>query len=779
MQKDSYYSRPKKAGEKLNMAWKTETPVYIYGVTGIGKTALVRDVFARRRYTYFSAADAAPEQIRVREEGKTQILVLDDLQELTEPDERKEYAKIIGELLERKDVWLVLISRAPVPGWLITLYIRYAFVTVSSEDLCFSRKETAAYLDRRGVHMESADEEKIWQLSGGHPLCIRLIAMRGGNTEGFREDLRNYLETNVCSQWDTQMQDFLMETSIVRSFTQELAGMITGSSNVAVLLQRATELGDFFASAGKDGVWEYRRQMRESMQLRLLKKYSADKVDRLYHHAGLYYEMHDQTPEALEMYEKSGDSASISRVLIANARKNPANGHYFEMRRYYLDLPEEIVKESPVLMAGMSMLQSILMNAEESEKWYSELSDYANTHTGSAAKEARGRLLYLDIGLPHRGSVKLADILKNAGAILKQKGASLPEFSVTSNLPSMMNGGKDFCEWSKKDRELAAGIGKIVEFVLGRYGKGLVPLALAESGLEKGIDNYEVMSLAEKGKLAAESGGKTEQCFVAAGMLIWLSLLGGNADYSLEQLEAFRRRAEKEAGNLLPNIDAFRCRILLYQGKYTEVMRWMETAPRETEEFATMERFRYLTKVRAYLMMGKYDPAYGLLKQLIFYAEKMKRTYISMEAGILLAVTMYRLGIEGWEEVLQKNITEAEEYHFVRLISREGAAVLKLLKKADLTWKDPAFRRQVLSECETMAEYYPRYLERTDGEIVLPENALRILRLQAEGESVKSIASKLNIAESTVKYHSKETYRKLGVNSKVAALVEAKRRGLI
>ena len=49
----------------------------------------------------------------------------------------------------------------------------------------------------------------------------------------------------------------------------------------------------------------------------------------------------------------------------------------------------------------------------------------------------------------------------------------------------MMNGGKDFCEWSRKDRELAVSLGKIIEFVLGKYGKGLVPLALAESYLEK------------------------------------------------------------------------------------------------------------------------------------------------------------------------------------------------------------------------------------------------------------------------------------------------------
>ena len=59
-------------------------------------------------------------------------------------------------------------------------------------------------------------------------------------------------------------------------------------------------------------------------------------------------------------------------------------------------------------------------------------------------------------------------IMKKMPALIFDKGMSLPEFSVTSNCPSTMNGGKDFCHWSREDRKLAATIGKLVERVLGR-----------------------------------------------------------------------------------------------------------------------------------------------------------------------------------------------------------------------------------------------------------------------------------------------------------------------
>ena len=83
-------------------------------------------------------------------------------------------------------------------------------------------------------------------------------------------------------------------------------------------------------------------------------------------------------------------------------------------------------------------------------------------------------------------------------------------------------------------------------------------------------------------------------------------------------------------------------------------------------------------------------------------------------------------------------------------------------------------------ECERMARYYPSYLkEKTPGNIVLSDNALQILRLQAEGLSTEKIAQMLGISKSTVKYHSQENYRKLGVKGKAAAVNEARNRKMI
>lgn len=775
---DDKYICPEKAVRKLRSSRRFRTPLYLYGVTGVGKTSLIIHNLNMKRCIYYSAAETEASQIAVREQGVEHTVVIDDLQSVTGVEEREAYYKVIQELLGREDVWLILIARCPFPRWLLTLRTKYLFVEIEESDFLFSIEEQRAYLEQYGICLPDELHERAWRMGGGNPLSLLFFAMEKGDLERTQKREWDYLESHVYEQWDVELQEFFMNICIVETFTIRLAAMLTGRSDVEKVIAKAEETGNFFETAGVDGVWKCRWPMRKSMRQRLGRKKTLEQIRRLYYTAGLYYELENQIPEALSMYEECRDMESISRLLISNANKNPSSGWYYELRRYYLELPEQIIEESPALMAGMSLLHSMLMNIEESERWYQALEQYADTHTGGQRREARSRLIYLKIALPHRGSMDMIDLIKNADLFLREWRSTLPDLSVTSNLPSMMNGGKDFCEWSRKEREMVVSIGKPVEFILGKYGKGLVSLILAESFLEKGEDTFEIFSQAEKGKMEAKSGGKLDQVFVGIGTLAWLSVLKNNAEGAAASLAGFRTRAEKEAPNLLTNIDAFLCRISLYQGN--DGASWMEQAPDETLEFSILERFRYLTKTRVYIQQKRYEEAYCLLQQLLYYAETMNRTYILMELHLLLAVVQYRTGQEEWRENLQACVSQAESYHFVRLLSREGSVLLSMLEEGEPIWKDRSFRKQVLEECGQMKEFYPRYLGgRQEDEIILSENAVKILKYQSEGLSSAAIAEKMKLSEATVKYHSRETYRKLGVKNKIAAIAEAKERKMI
>ncbi len=788
---EEFYIRPKMANKKMKAAQAMAQTVYLYGISGCGKTFFIRDYMGKRKYYYFSAEKLSEEELDFPLSEKQIIVVIDDLHQLRTDQLREALIKRIETLARRQDVWLILSGRSRMPSWLTSIYYRKVFTVIEEEDFVLSETEMMQYLILWGLTLTEEDFRKVTGLTKGIGIVIRLLAMelsagRPFDTnyiERMRNDFWNYLDSHVYDQWEVEIQEFLMQVCIVEEFNKHLAEMITGRSDVERMIGIAEQLGNFMQfkeAVGGKRIYEIKLAMRHSMRRRLLRTYQKERWQRFYYNAGLYYELEGDTPNALKMYEVCHDTERIAGLLISNARKNPASGHYYELREYYLSLPEEKIRESVELMAGISMLQSMLLNIEESERWYEELKQLEGTLSGSAKKAAKGQLVYLDIALPHRGSSALIDIMKNAGTLLMNRNISLPEFSVTSNLPSQMNGGKDFCEWSRRDKELAKSIGKIIEFTLGKYGKGLVNLALAESFLEKGEDSYEIANLTNKGMMQAQAGGKIEQSFVAAAILAWLHIINDHAEDARELLLNFQKKAEKEgAAKLLSNLTVLQIRIGLYQGKTAEAVEWMETAPQEEIEFSTMERFRYLTKVRIYLLMGKHEKAISLLQRIQYYAELMHRTYIAMEADLLLAIIQYRMGEAKWEETLRKVLTQAESYHFVRLISREGAAVNRMLKETVWKGKNAKFYQEVLDETEKIARAYPGYLKQATEEAYFSENAIKILKLQAEGLSTAEIAGELGLKVENVKYHNKQNFKKLGVNSKTAAVTEARKRKMI
>ena len=595
------YIRPKRALRRLKAAEEENITAYIYGVSGIGKTELIVRYLKQKKYQMFDAGRVSAEELEgIAESEKRKIVVIDNLHDLAMEEECDDIKEAIISLIEREDIWLILSGRCAVPPWLAAVRYREVFYVIEESELLFDEAQENQYIEYTKILLTPEQRKVSRNYCLGVPLgwyitwdIYKQIQLREGLKEGeyfsdklFSElidrglsQMWDYLDWHVYDNWDIRIQEFLMEVSIVDCFTAHLAEMITGINNVESILSRVKWLGNFMMERTEkdEVVYEFRREMCISMRRRLKRKYNKEQIHALYENAGLYYQLNKEPIRALEMYQKAGEKERIASLLIENARTAPNNGYYYQLKKYYLKLSDEKIRTSPELMMGMSMLQSLLLDIEESERWYQELEQYAKEHSGRERRQARSKLLYLEIGLPHRGSENMVEILKKAHLLILDKQVSLQEFSVTSNQASQMNGGKDFCEWSKRDRELAKGIGKLVEFILGKYGKGMVNLALSESFFEKGEDNYEVASLANKGRMQAETGGKLEQCFVADGMLAWLHIITGKVSEAEELLKRFYKKAEKEeAERLLPNIETFIIRCALYSQKKAEIEKWMK-----------------------------------------------------------------------------------------------------------------------------------------------------------------------------------------------------------
>lgn len=770
---------PAAAQRKLKAARSLWQTAYVYGATGYGKTSAVKKHLGRRRHVYLSCADRSWDvsAFPASEQGR-QLVVIDDLHLLNE--ERRD---LVRSLVSRHDIWLILVSRSPVPSWLMPEYINIGFMIISESDLCLGKQEIAGYLDSLAIEYTGEDLDTLQKSTQGNVYTLRHSALR--MKEGMKpgpelykevhDAFIRYLEEYVMAEWDSELLEFLMQVSVVDEFTLPLAEMITANRSALTMLQKAAEAGNFLSQ--EDGTYRLRDLLLHALRDRAMKVLGSERVKALAKNAGLYYEMDGDIARALAMYEFSGNQAQIRELLIRNARENPGTGHYYELRHYYLTMDPQEAERSPVLMAGLSMLHSMLMDPEKSELWYDKLKQFTRSATGGMKREAQSRLAYLEIGLPHRGSKDVLNVMRGVGAMLLDNGVGLPEFSVTSNIPSTMNGGKDFCQWSRSDRTLARTIAPLVERVLGRYGKGLTKAALGESLYEKGADHLEVLTLLSRAQLETEGGGKQEIAFSAVGQRVRLAVLRGDLANANNLLDSFQSAVEDNgARQLLPNIEALRCRLALYAANHSKLERWLKSAPNEDKEFITMERYRYLTKVRCYLALGEDEKALSLLEKLSAYAELYHRAYIRMETGFLGAIVRRRLGME-WQDMLKRALDEAESYRFVRMISELGPAILPLLKEHQ---RDGPWFGQVAAETQLVAKRYPRYLRPLpSGPGGFSRTAREILRLQAAGLSVTQIAENLDMKPDNVRYHIKENYRKLEVCDKVDAIAAAKSVGLI
>lgn len=736
-QKDNYI-HPKAAWDKLRMAGARRQNVYLYAATGYGKTELLHRYLRRRRHIWLSGEGLTVETLQEIALPAEATMVIDDLARVLDPAVRRE----IVSMLDQPGLWLVLAGRCPLPSWLTGPYVNGRLSVIPEEDLRLSEKEIAQLYLSWGVQLpRNLLEKRIIPLVEGNPLGARLLAVEMSQGSSYTEELMNdltrkfyeYLNQAIYSEWPEEIREMMMQLSLLEHFTIQQAEEMTGRSDVNRLLAQAAEMGNLFSF--KDGGYTLRPAVINSMKLRMETVCDRVRKNELLRRAGTICEKEGNIPRALKLYQDGQCEKEIHALLIDNARRYPGGGYYYELTPAYLALPEEEVRSSPDLIAAWSMLYSLALNATESERWYAVLQEYAADHPDPEEHRlAESWLVYLDISLPHRGSTNLIEVLDEAARKIQTERLVMPEFSVTGGQPSIINGSKDFCDWTRDDQTMA--------FQLEKH--------------------------------------------VGAALVARVYLVTGHPGDSVKTLEELETRArQRGARRVVRNVRAMQSRIKLWQGLVEDAVRWMENEPQNEIHFNVLERYCYNTFVRVYMAQQRYDKTAQILMRLRSYANMEKRPWLQMEGDLLESIIRYRTGNPLWKTELTQVLRRAESYHFVRLFCREGAALLPLLQELGCPeGVDEAYWQEVLGKTRTMAEAYPLYLSTNapaalPGAVQLSERALQVLRLQDRGLTRSEIARQLQLSERSVKYQCEQAYHKLGTSNKVEALAAARKLNLL
>lgn len=754
---------------------------------GFGKTVTAERLIRQtgKKYRGVSGDRVLFEQLI--EDPNWEILFVDDLQMMQEEKDLQALCSLIRENPDRR---FILASRGLPPGCLMAFQYTGLMTVLHADVLLFDREDIRKLFQEWEVPVTDSELSGVTKESIGHPLgvVITIRHMAEGQTFGpelvagaFREVFR-YFETAIYKRFDLNIRRFLLELAPFEQFDLDMARIVSGDPRVGEMLdwlQRNTTMLRYDETQR----FHFWPQFRAFLMWEMDREYPEEKKKTLYSRGGMYYELKEDFVHAMDCYIRGGDHSKVSELLIRSAELHPGMGHYYEMEKYYHSLPENEILASPALMQAMSMLCAMEMDYEKSEQWYEALKQFAEQcdRMDAGGRQARSRLAWLDISLPQREVSGLTDTIPAVFRLLRGKEITLPPFSVTSTLPSIMNGGKDFSDWSKKDDMLYQVLRIPVEAVLGKDGVGLADCAIAESKFEKGEDiTHRMLSLVQRaGEI--QRNGTPDIEFAVTGLLIRSQMASGRSDDAVRTMEQLRTRfAENGLDRFLPNMDAMRCRMDLYVGDLDRADDWYrEKAPRDLMKLNVMKRYQYLTQAMVELAAGKNQDVLLTLSSLELYCRTCRRHLDSIHLLIIRAIACWREKDKTWKTYLDEALDIAEEYQFIRPVSGYGAAVLPLLEECSRDDQNKWYLR-LMAAVREQAAYYPAFLQpRTAPGESLTATELQILRLICADKSNAEIGKIMDIKLPTVKTHVSHILDKLGVSRRSEAKTAAKKRWLI
>jgi LuxR family maltose regulon positive regulatory protein len=165
-----------------------------------------------------------------------------------------------------------------------------------------------------------------------------------------------------------------------------------------------------------------------------------------------------------------------------------------------------------------------------------------------------------------------------------------------------------------------------------------------------------------------------------------------------------------------------------------------------------------------------------LLERLLLAAEAGGRTERTIEILVLRSLAFQALGDSGQAlACLERALSLAEPEGYVRFFLDEGQAMMVLMRQAASRDIAPEYARALLAAFVTPAR------ETHTQSLVDPlsEREYQVLQLLTTDLSGPEIAEKLMVSVNTVRFHSKNIYGKLGVNSRRQAVARAESLGLL
>ncbi len=719
----------------------------------------------------------------------------------------------LGLLVERlpPGVALVLGSRSDPPLPLHRWRANGILGELRTDQLRFSADDTARVVAAHGIELTPEDADALTARTEGWAAGVHLAALALRDHPdpsafvrafaGSDHNITDYLASEVLAQLDAESLDCLLALATLDEFDADRCRALTGRHDAADRLEAFETANLFLVRVGTDaGTYRFHQLFRDVLR-RWLSARDPDRVNVLNVAASHWYEQHDDIARAVR-HAVDGADADRAFALVRDHAVDKYLGGRAAISSWITELGGEVLSARSDQVLDYTIALIMAGSIDEAGRWLAYLDTLGPTDPSPryVARQALARAMWLGF----RGEIGAA--LAHAEDAVRRSPPGEDDF--VDMAPLTLIRGFDYLDRPEDARAVysdainrwaryplmqqVALVGAIsaVELECGNLRlagelAGRAAALVPQLGAERHFLMADVMRTL--GALEAEAGdlttaerhleraldiaapGRPPFALLSLVELARVALRRGEFDEALHRLDRARAFSRQDVESpLVVRGDALEVRIRLAAG--------LDVTADHLARLGSGPR-RLITEAEHHARRGDPEAAAACLETLESSVEprpQLERCLVEAQIGLLEHDAIHV------DRQLDRILDLSRSQGFARSITDAGMDVTLALE-ARLRGDAPEPALGALEHAVVEATTRPMPVERAGsaGEVGLTDRERTVLRYLPTRLSNREIASELYVSLNTLKTHLQSTYRKLGVDSRAAAVEKATHLGLL
>ncbi|XPS85367.1 transcriptional regulator, LuxR family [Desulfosarcina variabilis str. Montpellier] len=287
--------------------------------------------------------------------GKPFILALDDYYLIDNQEIHAAVSFLINH--QPQHLHLLIISRTEPPLPIAKLRAKNQLKELGTEALRFNIEEASVFLNRSmALNLTAEQIARLEKHSEGWVTGLQLAALSlrdlpdaNGfidNLSGENRHITDYLVSEVIALQNEPIQEFLLQTSILKRMNADICNDLLGITDSRQILEQLEKDNLFIFPLDNNRCWYRYHQLFVQMLNNRLRNRSEQQVIRLHRQAANWLMDHSMWEEAIDHALEAKDYDQVINHLEVNIDRIMARGHFNIYLRWFNKVPADYLPPS-------------------------------------------------------------------------------------------------------------------------------------------------------------------------------------------------------------------------------------------------------------------------------------------------------------------------------------------------------------------------------------------------------------------------------------------------